>query len=720
MPDVKKFKDKDKGIIYTIKDQVARDNIQRVDATKYIKPDRGIPMSDLDPSVQDKINDNESSQQVQADWNQTNTQAVDYIKNKPSFKTINNEPIVGNGNITITGSGTSVTVEDKLNSTNTTTALSANQGRILNETKQDIIQDLDSIRQGATLGATALQDGDIPERTSDLIKDDVYVKDEVYNKDEVFTKQEVINQIIASQPGGANANLASLHTPAQIWSYYDPRTAIQGDNIDIDIFGVGAMINMWNSTKITSEIAESRKIMPSTKYGGSTYTYAHGPNIQYLNGKLFITCFVNDSNMVDDWRLCRAMMFIVNADTFEVESSHEVSEVTVNGTARIIHCLDPVLFVNKTPDSNTGEYTATVCMTTAIDRNEDNTSNYPTPSEIITGEVVQGDWNYMVYRDFKFTFNSQNQVVGTWGDAYPCKLKASENDSPANFNRTNFNSKMSAASGTTINLSGFSIINMFSQYAQGRKNFGTAQSPQWKKEGSQYIGPYYVAVGASTLLPNGLILTTNDFHTFTYWAIPEWRSNSFKVIKDGITKYEIGMKYEMALEWTLLGSSPALRCAVRLASGGKLFIGHIKLNEDGSYNSGIVDDANANKYWRLIPDAHSRPCLFTSSPTDNANVQTGMAQGQYVIHSLSNGRKASGIEWCDTSSLSGTGLSRVATMNGTNYAAIASVKINDKVTHYIAYQMLNGRVYLSKFTNPVDQSTVLPAMKKFIDTFGPA
>ena len=119
---------------------------------------------------------------------QTNTQAVDYIKNKPSFKTINNEPIVGNGNITTTGSGASVTVEDKLNSTNTTTALSANQGRILNETKQNVIQDLDSIRQGATLGATALQEGDIPERTSDLIKDDVYIKDEVYNKDEVYTK----------------------------------------------------------------------------------------------------------------------------------------------------------------------------------------------------------------------------------------------------------------------------------------------------------------------------------------------------------------------------------------------------------------------------------------------------------------------------------------------------------------------------------------------------
>lgn len=718
MPDVKKFKDKDKGIIYTIKDQVARDNIQRVDATKYIKPDRGIPMSDLDPSVQDKINDNESSQQVQADWNQTNTQAVDYIKNKPSFKTINNESIVGNGNITITGGGTSVTVEDKLNSTNTTAALSANQGRILNETKQDIIQDLDSIRQGATLGATALQEGDIPERTSDLIKDDVYVKDEVYSKDEVYTKQEVINQIIASQPGGANANIASLHTAKQSnWQYYDPNGALVGDNINTDIFGVGALINMWNSIKITSEIASTKKVLPSRKYNDPTkYTYAHGPNIQYLNGKLFITCFVNDTDMVDDWTKCRAMMFIVNADTLEVESTHEVSEVTANGNTYIVHCLDPVLYLNKVPDNNTGEYTLTVCMTTGVNKDKNNNTNeYPTPIESITGEAVTAGYNYMVYRDFKFTFNSQNDVTGTWGDVYPCKLKASDNDTPVNFNRANFNDKMSTASGTTINIDGFPIFNMFSQYTQARTRYGTESSYHWKKE-----GPYYVAVGASTLLPNGLILTTTDFHTFTYWAIPEWRSESFKVIENGVTKYKLGMKYEMALEWTLLGSAPALRCAVRLDSGGKMFIGHIKLNSDGSYNQGIVDDANPGKYWRLIPDANSRPCLFSSNPNDDSNIATGILQGQYVMHCMSNGRTASAIESCKATSLSGAGLSRVATMNGANYPAIASVKANNKVTHYVAYQMLSGRVYISKFTNPVDEDTVMPAMKKFIDTFGPA
>ena len=87
---------------------------------------------------------------------------------------------------------------------------------------------------------------------------------------------------------------------------------------------------------------------------------------------------------------------------------------------------------------------------------------------------------------------------------------------------------------------------------------------------------------------------------------------------------------------------------------------------------------------------------------------------------MSNGRTASAIESCKATSLRGAGLSRVATMNGANYPAIASVKANNKVTHYIAYQMLSGRVYISKFTNPVDEDTVMPAMKKFIDTFGPA
>ena len=41
--------------------------------------------------------------QIQSDYTQANTNALDYIKNKPSFKTINGESVIGTGNIEISG-----------------------------------------------------------------------------------------------------------------------------------------------------------------------------------------------------------------------------------------------------------------------------------------------------------------------------------------------------------------------------------------------------------------------------------------------------------------------------------------------------------------------------------------------------------------------------------------------------------------------------------------
>lgn len=49
--------------------------------------------------------------------------------------------------------GADVIVEDTLTSTSASNALSANMGRVLNEKKQDVIQDLDAIRSGAAAGA---------------------------------------------------------------------------------------------------------------------------------------------------------------------------------------------------------------------------------------------------------------------------------------------------------------------------------------------------------------------------------------------------------------------------------------------------------------------------------------------------------------------------------------------------------------------------------------
>ena len=53
--------------------------------------------------------------------------------------------------------GPDIIVVDNLNSTSASDALSANMGRVLNETKQDVIQDLDAIRSGAAAGETAYQ-----------------------------------------------------------------------------------------------------------------------------------------------------------------------------------------------------------------------------------------------------------------------------------------------------------------------------------------------------------------------------------------------------------------------------------------------------------------------------------------------------------------------------------------------------------------------------------
>lgn len=55
----------------------------------------------------------------------------DTLVSGTNIKTVNNQSLLGSGNIEIQGGGGSTTVIDNLNSTSTTAALSANQGRVL-------------------------------------------------------------------------------------------------------------------------------------------------------------------------------------------------------------------------------------------------------------------------------------------------------------------------------------------------------------------------------------------------------------------------------------------------------------------------------------------------------------------------------------------------------------------------------------------------------------
>lgn len=71
-----------------------------------------------------------------------------------NIKTINGQNVLGRGNITIEGGGSSVEVVDSLDSEDTTAALSANQGRVLKE----MIEELPSGGGGGSIDPAILED----------------------------------------------------------------------------------------------------------------------------------------------------------------------------------------------------------------------------------------------------------------------------------------------------------------------------------------------------------------------------------------------------------------------------------------------------------------------------------------------------------------------------------------------------------------------------------
>lgn len=68
---------------------------------------KGLSTNDFTTAEKTKLANiaNSAEVNVQSDWNVTNTSSDAYIKNKPTFKTINGNPIIGDGDITITGGG---------------------------------------------------------------------------------------------------------------------------------------------------------------------------------------------------------------------------------------------------------------------------------------------------------------------------------------------------------------------------------------------------------------------------------------------------------------------------------------------------------------------------------------------------------------------------------------------------------------------------------------
>lgn len=140
-------------------------------ATAYQKPNTGIPQSDLAAAlvaIIQKAVANVSSNEDGAvvitlvngdtytiDLNHTHPDKQDLLVSGTNIKTINNQSILGDGNIDIQG-GATITVDSALSGTSENPV----QNKVVNgaiDAKQDTIFDLSAIRSGASAGSTAYQ-----------------------------------------------------------------------------------------------------------------------------------------------------------------------------------------------------------------------------------------------------------------------------------------------------------------------------------------------------------------------------------------------------------------------------------------------------------------------------------------------------------------------------------------------------------------------------------
>lgn len=243
-----------------------------IDNTKVDKVQgKGLSENDYTTAEKNKLSgiQNGAEVNVQSDWNQTNQSADDYIKNKPTIpsldnyytksetdnaisghhdpskqdtlvsgtniKTINNQSLLGSGNIQIDGGVQSVNGQTGVvvldaedvgalpSSTSIptkTSDLTNDSGFITNSyhdsTKQDVISDLSTIRSGASLGTTSIQPND---NVSELTNDAGYLTSHqslsnYYNKTETDTllnaKQDNLPSVVNDRYLHTNSSTGAL------------------------------------------------------------------------------------------------------------------------------------------------------------------------------------------------------------------------------------------------------------------------------------------------------------------------------------------------------------------------------------------------------------------------------------------------------------------------------------------------------------------------------
>ena len=225
------------------------------------------------------------------------------------FKTINGEQITGDGNIEISTDVdlSNLATKEELNtkqdtlvsgtnikSINGTSLLSSGNMELATKeelnTKQDVITDLDSIRSGAALGATALQSVPDTYATEQWVNEQGFLKEHqdisnLATKSELATKQDVISDLGSIRSGAALGSTALQSVP----DTYALKSEIPDITTKQDKLVSGTNIKTINGTSLLGSgnivieaSAENVPTLQTTKQGTtSNYIYSSGKNDYY-------------------------------------------------------------------------------------------------------------------------------------------------------------------------------------------------------------------------------------------------------------------------------------------------------------------------------------------------------------------------------------------------------------------------------------------------------
>ena len=218
------------------------------------------------------------------------------------FKTINGEQILGNGNIEISTDvdlsnlatkSELATKQDKLvsgtniKSINGTSLLSSGNMELATKeelnTKQDVISDLETIRSGAALGATALQEVPSGYTTEQWVNEQGFLKEHqdisnLATKEELNTKQDVISDLDAIRSGAALGATALQSVPSE----YALKSEIPDITTKQDKLVSGTNIKSINGASLLG--SGNMELATKEELNSKQNILVSGENIKTVNG----------------------------------------------------------------------------------------------------------------------------------------------------------------------------------------------------------------------------------------------------------------------------------------------------------------------------------------------------------------------------------------------------------------------------------------------------